>query len=212
MMFHQLKEAYYKAENRLIADVIVLIYIRYGLSLALMTRAAYNSCDLSQYFPDLGILLLQEKNQDEKSSKRAIPITAITHMFIEVFFKIQNKYGFTESTPVLLERKEGQVVSIQMKKSNVTTWLRENNIDIDLEFFKHVPLNFGRHAATSMALNCSYGGEFLDAMMNHYQMGSEDQGEFSTQSNIQYIDMSKEFLKDLINEYIPPYGMCEVYE
>lgn len=206
--FIQLENQYKRAKSELQADTLLMIYIRYALSLLLGTRDFHKSCDLSNYSSRFQLLTIQEKNKDEQSSKRMIPLCKNAIQLIEKFYEIKKKYGLKEFEPVLMtESAHGIIITEEMTSKSILAWFKKNNtIKVDENFVKKIPLRFGRHVITSYAMQCGIRGEYLDALLNHFKMGTEDQGRYSNYSNPEYINSIKIFLNDLAEKYLPKYG------
>ena len=70
---------------------------------------------------------------------------------------------------------------------------------------KNIKLNFGRHVTTSFLSSTDLNAEYLDAFLNHFKMGTEDQGIYSNFNNQDY---QKQIIKkiEIIEEnYLPKF-------
>jgi len=98
-----------------------------------------------------------------------------------------------------------------MNRSNIVEWLKdkttEDNKDIItniLRFVEYTPLNFGRHIFTSYSIQSSIlKSQYVDAFLNHYKMGKEDQGIYSHFNNQEYFRQIRKVLQDIERIYIP---------
>lgn len=203
---NQLENLYKLTHDDLIADSLLMIYIRYALSIALATRDFTDSCNLMNYSKRFMLLSLQEKNKDDQTSKRIIPLCGIAHKLITKFYELKDKYGFDEFVPVLLVQGIENIETIAITQGSIAKWATQFNIDIDLDFINKIPLRFGRHVVTTRAVHSNLKSEYLDALMNHFRMGTEDQGRYSNLNNQDYIHTVRDFLETLSKEYLPSYS------
>ncbi len=191
---------------QVIKDNIRMIYIRYALSFLLGTRDFHQSCDLHNYSKAYKITTIQEKAKDARSSKRIIPLCKTAEELINIFHHIKDKYNYEQHTPCLIIKEESKIIFETMTQNNIIAWINNNDLNIDIDFIKNVPQNYGRHVIKSSKLNSKIKDEFIDALLNHHSSGTEDQGLFSTFSNKTYMREMNAFLEDIATEYLPKYG------
>ena len=204
--FNQLENLYKLTNDSLIADTLLMIYIRYALSIVLATRDFGDSCNLQNYSKRFRLLSLQEKNKDDATSKRIIPLCLLAQKLITKFYELKEIYGFDEFVPVLLLQGVNNIETKVITQGSIAKWANQLKVNIDLDFINKIPLRFGRHIVTSRAVHANLKGEYLDALMNHFQMGTEDQGRYSNLSNPDYFYSVRSFLETLSKEYLPSYS------
>lgn len=201
-----LNEINSSAPNEVVKDSIKMVYIRYALSFLLGTRNFHNSCDLGNHSKAYDITSIQEKEKDARSSKRIIPLCKTAKELIDIFHQLKSKYDYHQDTPCLIIMKENKIVFDLMTQNNIISWIDDHHLNIDTDFIKHVPQNYGRHVIKSSKLNSQIKDEFIDAFLNHHSSGTEDQGLYSTFSNRRYMDEIRIFLEDIAAEYLPGFG------
>lgn len=189
-----------------VKDSIKMVYIRYALSFLLGTRNFHHSCDLGNHCKAYDIISIQEKEKDARSSKRIIPLCKTAKELIDIFHQLKSKYDYHQDTPCLIIMKENKIVFDLMTQNNIISWIDDHHLNIDTDFIKHVPQNYGRHVIKSSKLNSQIKDEFIDAFLNHHSSGTEDQGLYSTFSNRRYMDEIRIFLEDIATEYLPGFG------
>ena len=80
-------------KDSFIHDSLTMIYLRYAFSILLFTRDNQDSCNLSNICYDPPIFSISEKNTDEHSSIRIVPLVETTIQFITYFNQIKSKYN-----------------------------------------------------------------------------------------------------------------------
>jgi hypothetical protein len=193
--------------NEYIKDSLTMIYLRYAFSILLCTRDNKNSCDLSNVCFDPAIFTVSEKNTDEHSSIRVVPLIPITIKFIELFQKIKLKYKVEKNIPFLIN-KDGTIVYM-VKKLQILNWLVMENspISIDYDFVKSIPLNVGRHILTSFAIENSFKNDYLSALMDHSSNGTNTQGIYSGMNNKDFLKESAKLLDKIAKIYLPKFPL-----
>jgi hypothetical protein len=190
---------------------IKMIYLRYSLGLLLATRDFNNSCNLSQYSQRFKILLLQEKAKSIYTAKRIIPLCDYALKEIKRFYKLKLEYKLISYHPVFIDIKNDTKNEILITKTSAVETIKKmkNNYNDDLieqitNFIKYVKLNFGRHIITSyMAHSNNIKGDYIDAFLNHYTMGTEDQGMFNNFNNRDYINTITQIMQEIATKYYP---------
>ena len=184
-----------------------MIFIRYSLSILLGTRDYKNSSNLTQYSKELKILLIQEKAKNLYSSKRIIPLCNLSIKLITIFNIIKKEYNISSNHPVLLNIDSEEE---DLNKKNIDKFLTSLNESSNLKsknyikkFIENTKLNFGRHIITSYLSSSSLQSNYLDAFLNHFTMGKEDQGIYSNFYNLDYIDNIVKKLDELSDLYFP---------
>lgn len=197
-------------KNELDKANILMIFIRYSFSILLATRDFNNSCNLSNYSKKLKILTLQEKGKNIYAGKRVIPLSDRGLKYIDMFEELKDIYKIASSSPVILSYNDNDLVEEHITKKSTTKFLEtintpENQSIVDdlIKFINFVKLNFGRHIVTSYLVTSDLESNYLDAYLNHYKMGSEDQGIYSYFSNKEYIYKILEQIKEIENIYFP---------
>ena len=201
-----------------------MIFIRYGLSILLGTRDFHNSSNLTEYSKELKILLIQEKAKNLYSSKRIIPLSDLALKLINIFNKIKSEYNITSNYPILLSKNkenfnENKYDENKLSKKNLKIFLDsldrslyEESIKYIEYFINNTKLNFGRHVITSYLSSSSLQSNYLDAFLNHFKMGKEDQGIFSNFYNLDYIESIISKLNEVSSLYFPNYIKIGAYE
>ncbi len=196
-----------KSDNKIIIFNLNMIFIRYSLSILLGTRDYKNSSNLTQYSKELKILLIQEKAKNLYSSKRIIPLCNLSIKLITIFNIIKKEYNISSNHPVLLNIDSEEE---DLNKKNIDKFLTSLNESSNLKsknyikkFIENTKLNFGRHIITSYLSSSSLQSNYLDAFLNHFTMGKEDQGIYSNFYNLDYIDNIVKKLDELSDLYFP---------
>ncbi len=186
-----------KSQDEIVNFNLNMIFLRYGLSLLLATRDYRISCNLSDYSLKLRILTIQEKAKNIFQSKRIIPLCDRAVILIKNFEQLKRDYNISANTPVLLLNDNSES---EINSDNINKFL--NTLDIDsfkesIEYIKlfvnNLKTNFGRHVVVSSFSIKSLRKEYINAFLNHFSMGTEDQGMFSNIDN-------QEYIKSIINE------------
>ena len=209
--FIGIDKAYAATNCELIEDNLAMIYIRYALSILLATRDFTYSCDLTEYSKYLHTVTIHEKEKNKRSSKRIIPVCHSAKKMIDAFFTIKTKYNLSHNRPMLILHKENDFTFEEIKKDAVINFIENNNIIIDLQFISYVPLRFGRHIVTSHSCSSPIRDEYLQAFLNHFSFGAEDQGMYSTFDNREYIRVIANYIEGISLEFLPSYGIYENY-
>jgi len=193
-----------------------MIFIRFGLSILLGTRDFTNSANLSDFSTVSKILILQEKGKNIYQGKRIIPLCNHALLLIKMFHKLKIHFNIVSNFPILLDSELNEII---INKENLITFfdLIDNSTNYKFlknikEFILYTKLNFGRHIITSYLSHSSIEPNYIDAFLNHYKMGKEDQGIFSNFNNPKYLDSIKKHLDEIANIYFPEKIMIGNYE
>lgn len=193
-----------------------MIFIRFGLSILLGTRDFINSANLSDFSTVSKILILQEKGKNIYQGKRIIPLCNHALLLIKMFHKLKIHFNIVSNFPILLDSELNEII---INKENLITFfdLIDNSTNYKFlknikEFILYTKLNFGRHIITSYLSHSSIEPNYIDAFLNHYKMGKEDQGIFSNFNNPKYLDSIKKHLDEIANIYFPEKIMIGNYE
>jgi hypothetical protein len=182
---------------------IQMIYLRYVLGLLLATRDFNNSCNLSNYSKRFKVLILQEKAKSIYMSKRMIPLTPKAIEYIEIFKKIKEKNKINSNSPILLiEGKEKTTNKSEMRNFFSKFKDKHEYVKYILYFIEYCKLNFGRHLVTYYFVNDNIKDNYLDAFLNHFSMGNEDQGIYSYFNNQEYFNTIIEKMKEIEQDYL----------
>lgn len=189
-----------------------MIYLRYSLALLLATRDFNNSCNLSQYSKRFKILLLQEKAKSIYTAKRAIPLCERAITEIEQFYILKLEYQLSSDHPVFISHNEDIQDEIPITKKSAIELVKKmknsfNNelVERIIKFIHYTKLNFGRHVVTSYMVHSEIKGDYIDAFLNHYTMGTEDQGMYSNFNNSYYINIITQTMEEIVEIYYPKY-------
>ncbi len=191
---------------------IRMIYIRYIFSISMASRKYYFSVNVKQYSTREKILFIHEKDKNLYTSKRIVPITILCDKYIQYFLKLRKKYQFNSYSPVIF-LNNGSVQDFN--NENLMIWFNENKEELmsilteqDFEFMKNfifsVVLDFGRHIFASKAHNdMNLAQDYIDAMLNHFENGTQDQGMYSLFDNKEYFTKIRNIIEEIEKEYIP---------
>lgn len=189
-----------------------MIYLRYVFALLLGTRKYYFSVNLKEYSRRNNLLLIHEKAKDIYTSKRIIPITALGEKYINKFFELRDKYKLQSFSPVIVDDNGYEK---QLNQENIRTWMQEHNDDIVQQlspgdynsynnFLNRVVRDFGRHIFASEAHKINKTNQaYIDAFMNHFKRGTQDQGMYSSFDNQEYIRQIRLMMEIIEKKYIP---------
>jgi hypothetical protein len=198
-----------KSKNDIATFNLNMILIRYTLSLLLATRDFRNSCNLIDYSKSFQLLTIQEKSKNIYQSKRLIPLTNRARKIIENFYILKEKYNISSYSPVLLTN-DGKEKDIN--KKNIKVFLTSLDVQTYQEsilfienFTSNIKLNFGRHIVTSFLSSTNIDKKYVDAFLNHFKMGTEDQGIYSNFNNQDYVNVIIAKIEEIENNYLPSY-------
>ena len=101
---------------------------------------------------------------------------------------------------------------MDINKKNIKVFLTSLDPEIDQEsiifienFISNVKLNFGRHVVTSFLSSTNIDKKYVDAFLNHFKMGTEDQGIYSNFNNQDYVNVIIAKIEEIENNYLPSY-------
>lgn len=69
----------------------------------------------------------------------------------------------------------------------------------------NIKLNFGRHVVTSFLSSTNIDKKYVDSFLNHFKMGTEDQGIYSNFNNQDYINTIMAKIDEIETNYMPSY-------
>ena len=199
-------------ENEYANLTLKMIYIRYVFCILLATRKYNFSCDLQQYSERKKLLFIHEKAKNTYSSKRIIPVTDLGSLYIKKFYRLKYEYNLYAFSPVIVDN-DGNEKSMNHK--NLMEWLQvyKNDIvnlwsmkeyEIIENFISKVVRDFGRHIFASEANNFrSIDQDYVDAFLNHFFRGTQDQGIYSSFDNREYFRQTRELMRSIEQKYIP---------
>ena len=198
-----------KSKNDIDIFNLNMILIRYTLSLLLATRDFRNSCNLIDYSKSFQLLTIQEKSKNIYQSKRLIPLTNRANKIIQNFYILKEKYNISSYSPILLTN-DGQEKDINKKNikvflSSLDTEIYQESILFIENFISNIKLNFGRHVVTSFLSSTNIDKKYVDAFLNHFKMGTEDQGIYSNFNNQDYINTIMAKIDEIETNYMPSY-------
>ncbi len=194
-----------KSQDKVVNFNLNMIFLRYGLSLLLATRDFRNSCNLSDYSLNLRILTIQEKAKNIFQSKRVVPLCDRAIVCIKIFEQLKRDYNISASTPILLLNDN---VESEINSENINKFLNtldmdsfKKSIDYIKLFVNNLKTNFGRHVVVSSFSSKDLRKEYINAFLNHFIMGTEDQGMYSNINNQDYIKSIIKEMNILEQEY-----------
>lgn len=189
-----------------------MIFLKYMLSCLMGARDFTASLSMAQYSKREQMLFIQEKGKNLFSSKRIIPLTSNGVSLVEKFLQLKKAHKIESYYPCFIKvDSENNREEIVMNRSNIVAWLKEKTTDDNqdiianiLRFSEYTPLNFGRHIFTSYAIQSStLQSQYIEAFLNHYKMGKEDQGVYSHFDNQDYFRQIRKVLQEIERIYIP---------
>ncbi len=199
-------------ENEYANLTLKMIYLRYVFCVLLATRRYHFSCDLQQYSKRKKLLFLHEKAKNTYSSKRILPITELGSLYIEKFYRLKEEYNFYAYSPIIVDDGGNEK---PMNQENLMEWLHEHKneivdqwsmqkYEIIENFISRVVRDFGRHVFASEAHNSrSIDQDYVDAFLNHFFRGTQDQGMYSSFDNKVYFQQVRELMQGIEKKYIP---------
>lgn len=198
-------------ENKYVDVTLKMIYLRYVFSILLTSRKYYFSANLHQYSRRERLLFLHEKAKNVFNSKRIVPITELGDRYIQYFFKLRKEFLISSYSPVLLQ-DDKKVLDFNQK--NLLFWFEQHKDEIQkkctseeykiLVRFSKTVLDFGRHIFASRAHNeMELSQDYTDAMLNHFERGTQDQGVYSLFDNQEYFSETRKIMEKIEKEYIP---------
>lgn len=199
-------------EDELICFNICMIYLRYIFSIQLISRdITETSSNIAQFSEHFNILTIHEKAHKINGGKKIIPLTKMAIDNIKTFHKLKAAYHLDSHSPILLIRNSiGGLEEIDATRKNITIFFETLNKiypysvnNSILTFVKYTKLNFGRHIITSEMIERGIETSYIDACMNHYVLGKEDQGKYSLFNNSKYIDLMRNIISEIEKDYIP---------
>jgi len=198
-------------DDEIICLNICMIYLRYIFSIQLVSRDIIeSSVNLSQISRRFNIVTIQEKSESVMAGKKILPLSQSTIMNIELFYKLKKQYNIDSYYPVLIQSSNEKEYEIPATRKNIFNFFdslnkkSQNSISSTiLKFTQYTKLNFGRHIITSELIEKGIAQSYIDACMNHYSLGKEDQGIYSLFKNQDYDKTIKDTIEEIENEYIP---------
>jgi hypothetical protein len=199
-------------DDEIICFNVCMIYLRYIFSIQLVSRdITETSSNLSQFSKYFNILTIHEKVRNVNAGKKILPLTQMAIRNIEIFYKLRTAYNIESYSPVLLRiNSQNELEEIDATRKNITIFFEDLNNEYEysvsdylFKFIKNTKLNFGRHIVTSEMIERGVGTSYIDACMNHYALGKEDQGTYSLFDNSKYIDLLRNIISEIEEDYIP---------
>ncbi|RLA82329.1 MAG: hypothetical protein DRG78_07505 [Epsilonproteobacteria bacterium] len=196
---------------------IRMIYLRYVFSVLFATREYYFSANVMDYSKRLKILFIHEKAKNLYSSKRIIPVTDLGDEYIRYFLKLKNKHNLQSFSPYVPLTEEYKKTEFDKHATNnmIVSWFlerrdyivsiyNEEKYDAIYNFVSSVELNFGRHIFASEAHNfMSMEQDYVDALLNHFEKGTQEQGKYSLFDNQEYFKSFRVVMQKIEKDYIP---------
>lgn len=202
-------------DNQLDQGNVRMLFIKYSLSCLIAARSFNNSLSMEQFSKREKLLFIQEKGKNLISGKRIIPLSDAGVFLVEKFLEMRSEFNLHSYSPCFIEIDDNNNrIERPMNKNNILEWLAkqyskdnsENKMNIESikMFVEKVPLNFGRHIFTSYATQSSdIESQYIDAFLNHYKMGTEDQGIYSCFDNEKYRRQVVNIIEEIEQIYFP---------
>jgi len=199
-------------ENEYANLTLKMIYLRYVFCILLATRRYHFSCDLQQHSKRKKLLFLHEKAKNSYSSKRILPITELGSLYIEKFYRLKEEYNFYSYSPIIVDdggnekpmNQENLMEWLQMHKNKIINQWSIQKYEIIENFASKVVRDFGRYIFASEAHDSRLiDQDYVDAFLNHFYRGTQDQGMYSSFDNKVYFQQVRELMKGIEKKYIP---------
>ena len=139
-------------------------------------------------------------------------MTELGDRYIQYFLKLKNNYNIESYSPAII-LNNGSI--LDFNNENLKNWFSQNKEEIssilseqDYKLFENfilsVVLDFGRHIFATKAHNeMKLEQDYIDALLNHFEKGTQDQGMYSLFDNRKYFTGSRDIMKMIEKEYIP---------
>ncbi|MFK7779626.1 MAG: hypothetical protein QM490_00550 [Candidatus Gracilibacteria bacterium] len=175
---------------------LISLYTRYALSLLVGTRTFKHSANLESISYELKIMRIVEKSETSISGIRIIPIC-------DTALKLLKNYQIKCQELGVPSRNFYYIDSVgEHKLFNIKSLKKELKIpEVIYNFIDNVPLNFGRHIFTKLAIERNFPRDYLDAYLGHYSVGLEQFGMFSSMINSDYIESIRNLTEVLAKVY-----------
>lgn len=192
---------------------IKMVLIRYILSILIATRSYNQSCSLFSFLKIERKLFIQEKAKSHNIGKRIIPLNNLAFQTILYFYKLKEKYSLNYFMPILIIDTE----PVELKNTSLLKWIEDKqNFLISKygkSFFNEIKsfifindFDFGRHIFESYAHNkFRLRQEYIDAFLNHYEEGTEDQAKYNNFNNEIYTVQILQVIDKIQEDYLPDY-------
>jgi len=178
----------------------------------LATRRYNFSCDLQQFSKRKKLLFIHEKAKNTYSSKRIIPVNELGSLYIEKFYRLKDEYHLYAFSPVIVDddgnekpmNQENLMEWLQINKNEIVNQWSIQKYEIIENFVSKVVRDFGRHIFASEAHNSkAIDQDYVDALLNHFYRGTQDQGMYSSFDNQKYFKQVRELMQGVEKKYIP---------
>jgi len=194
---------------------IRMIYIRYLLSLLIATRSYNESCSLYSFIESERKLFIQEKAKNQYIGKRIIPLSFLTYKTIKYFYYLKNKYSLNRFNPILVINGTFEDLTqlkclkwLKTKKEYLYKHYSENFYIYITSTINKVNFDVGRHVFESYAYNkFRTKQEYIDAFLNHSEMGTGDQAIYSNFNNEIYTKCILKVINKIEVDYLPNYSI-----
>lgn len=197
-----------KVKTKIEAFNLIMINIRYSLSISLATRLFSDSCNLSNYAEKFKILTIHEKTSDFSSGKCLKPLTTKASKLINLFYQLKKEINFDGFNPILIDSNGD---SKTINKKNILIFLKkivnEDKFTKISGYLKRsdFSLNSGRHIFGTESLKMGFNREYEYEFMSHYSNATVAQGILSNFDNPLYLKSTRRFMEEIEKKYLPDY-------
>lgn len=196
-----------KSKDLIQQSNLKMIYIRYSLSLLLATRKGFESCNLSNFSEELGLLIIHEKAKTINSSRRLIGLNKRAISIIQLFYELKQELNINTNIPVLLKKENEKIVEVELNQNSVRAYIEEfhkhEKYEEIFNFINVVDLNFGRHVFATEILRRGFERNYGNEMLGHTSKGNSIFGTYSCLNIKEYIRRTKEFMDEIEKKYFP---------
>jgi len=194
---------------------IRMIYIRYLLSLLIATRNYTQSCSLYSFIQSEKKLFIQEKAKNQYIGKRIIPLSTLAYKTTKYFYYLKDKYSLNIFNPILIINDKVEELTqlkclkwLDTKKEYLFKEYSENFYTYINSIIRKINFDFGRHVFESYAYNkFRTKQEYIDAFLNHSEIGTDDQAIYSNFNNETYTIESLKVINKIESDYLPHYSV-----
>lgn len=173
----------------------ISIYVRYAMSLLAGTRTFTDSADLTDVSYVFKIMKLSEKSETKLSGLRIVPLCDEVLELIQLYKQECKNFEIDE-------RKFHLYIDNSFTLFSAESIVKNKMVDgLVFNFISTVPLNFGRHIFTKVAIEQGIAQDHIDAFLGHYTSGLEQIGIYSTLDIPKYTDTIRELMSAIASMY-----------
>lgn len=200
-----------QTSERHIKDSLIMMYLRFSFSILFATRDNNFSALFTNFSLKQKLIIKQEKNKNIYTGVRLIPITEKGSLYISLLKNILERYSTDKFHPLLVDRENSVLSITKMSMKNIQEYLEKyflsvKGIEEAINFVKYTKLNMGRHIFSSYCnTNNALEEKYINAFLNHYHAGNEDQGIYSCFDNQEYQKSVRSVIEEIEKKYFTKY-------